>query len=95
MAENTFIDELTDNIGESLGIQPDTIDTVQRIFSLIGGAALAYKGVRDLRNDTVQGVGFLAAGGALLYRGISGRPVHRLLGNDTDRAEETLKDIAV
>lgn len=57
------------------------VGTTERIASLVGGALLAYYG---LRKPNLGGLAMAAAGGALLYRGSTGYcPINGTIGRDT------------
>lgn len=57
------------------------VGTTERIASLVGGALMAYYG---LRKPNIGGLALAAAGGALLYRGSTGYcPINETIGRDT------------
>ena len=67
------------------------VGNAERIASVVGGALLAYYG---LRKPNAGGVAMAAAGGALLFRGATGYcPVNEALGRDSSSGKSISIDI--
>ncbi|RDV16222.1 DUF2892 domain-containing protein [Pontibacter diazotrophicus] len=67
------------------------VGTTERIASVVGGALMAYYG---LRKPNFGGLILAAAGGALLYRGSTGYcPMNSMVGRDTADEQDISIDI--
>ena len=60
------------------------IDQGERTFSVLAGAYIFYKGLKNLGKHPFLGLHGAAAGGFLIYRGVTGVcPIYKKLGKDT------------
>lgn len=83
-------DLTTDMNAEASAIPPATgtsninVGSIERIVSMLGGAALLTMGLRNVKRPA--GIGMLATGGLLLARGVSGYcMVNNAIGRNTAR----------
>lgn len=94
---DTYKSKLSDVLGTqyisppAIGSSHINVGDTERIASLVGGALLAYYG---LRKPNAGGLAMAAAGGAMVYRGATGYcPINEMLGRDSSSGRDISLEI--